>query len=217
NTLVRIYKILKEAYEPGTPVDREFTRKTAKLVREHTKSGEIKSSLEIYEIDEKTLKKLEESEVSDTEKVFNLIRSINNEIINQSRSDPYLISIGEKVELLSLLYKQRQKDTKETLAELKKKIEEINSAKKERVEKNMSPEIFSIYWILKNENIPDAENKSKQMNGVLGKYPYWRTSEEHERKVKQELYKIFTKSKIEIKKSVEIANKIIKILKGDVS
>jgi type I restriction enzyme R subunit len=55
-TLARMYRIVKEAYEPGISVDREFTRKTAKLVQEHTKSGMIRSSLDTYEIDENTIK-----------------------------------------------------------------------------------------------------------------------------------------------------------------
>jgi len=74
DTLARMFKILKEAYEPGIIIDKEFTRKTAKLVQEYTYSGKIKSSLEIYEIDENTLKRIEEDNSSDTEKVFNLIR-----------------------------------------------------------------------------------------------------------------------------------------------
>ena len=51
------------------------------------------------------------------------------------------------------------------------------------------------------------------MDFVLEKYPYWKTSEEHERKIKQSLYKILTKSKINIEKAVEIGTKLIKILK----
>jgi len=44
-------------------------------------------------------------------------------------------------------------------------------------------------------------------------YPYWKTSEEHKRKVKQELYKIFRKNKIDVKKSIEIVTNILDMLK----
>ena len=43
-------------------VDKEFTRKTAKLVQEYTSSGPIRSSLDIYEINGDTIKKIEEDE-----------------------------------------------------------------------------------------------------------------------------------------------------------
>jgi len=124
-------KDLKEAFEPSISVDREFARKTAALVREHTHSGKIKASLDVYEINEKTLKKLESKDESDTEKVFNLLRSIGLNVEKNRGANPFLVSIGEKAELISLLYKQRQKDTEETLEELKDLVEEINEAKEE--------------------------------------------------------------------------------------
>jgi len=215
DTLARMFRILREAYEPGTMVDKEFTRKTAKLVQEHTKSGQIKTTLEVYEIDEKTIKKIEEDNATDTEKVFNLLKSIGITVERGGTANPYLRSIAEKAELISLLYQQRQKDTEETLEELKELIEEINKAKKEQTEKNMPKDVFSAYWILKNENISNAEEIANQMIPTFEQYPYWRTSEEHERNFKRELLKIFSNNKFEPKKSIELTNKILTILKGE--
>ena len=195
-------------------VDKEFTRKTAKLVQEHTDSGKIKSTLEVYEINEKTLKKLEEDSSSDTEKIFNLLRSIGVTISKGVDTSPYLHSIGEKAELISVLYKQRQKDTQETLIELKGLIKEINEAKKEQTQKNMSTDVFSVYWVLKDEEIKDAEKKASNMQKIFDKYPHWRKSEDHKRKLKQEILKIFTKSGTTVKKAVALTSKITKILEG---
>lgn len=213
DTLARMFKILREAYEPGIIVDREFTRKTAKLVQEHTKSGQIKSALDIYEINEKTLKRLEKDQSSDTEKIFNLLRSIGITINQEAKLSPYLHSIGEKAELISLLYEQRQKDTKETLDELKELIKEINESKNEQIEKNMSKDVFSAYWLLKEE-IPYGEEKARSMEKIFEEFPHWKDSEEYERKLKQGVLKVFTRSKINPKKAVELTNKLIKILKG---
>src|SRR3990170_3447616 len=94
DTLARMYKILIEAYEPGVIIDREFTRKTAKLVQENTKCEKIKSTLDIYEINENTLRKLQEDGSSDTEKVFNLLRSIDVIVEKGTDVTPYLHSIG---------------------------------------------------------------------------------------------------------------------------
>ena len=213
DTLTRIYRILKEAYEPGLLIDREFTRKTAKLVQEYTKTEKIKSTLDIYEINEGTLKKLEESNASDIEKVFNLIKSIGITVQRGAGNNPYLISIGERAELISILYRERQKSTKETLEEVKQLIDEINRATKEQIEKGLSPETFSVYWILNNENIQNPEDVAKDVHNVLENYPYWRTSEEQERKAKQEIYKIFSKNNLNIEKSIEIGKEILNILK----
>lgn len=213
DTLSRMSRILKEAYEPSLLIDKDFSRKTAKLVQEHTKIGKIKSKLDVYEINEETVKKLEKSTSSETEKIFNLLKSIERTILNHSRDNPYLISIGERAETISLMFKQRQLDTKETLQDLKDLIEDINSAKQERIQKKMSTDIFSIYWLLKNEGISEAENIANEMIPIFREYPHWRNNGEQERGVRQELYKIFTKEKIQIKKSVAFGKKIISVLK----
>ncbi len=213
DTLARMYRILKEAFEPGISVDREFARKTAALVREHTHSGKIKASLDVYEINEKTLKKLESKDESDTEKVFNLLRSIGLNVERNRGANPFLVSIGEKAELISLLYKQRQKDTEETLEELKGLVEEINEAKGEMKNRNMTPEVFSVYWLLKNEEVAAPEEKANSMKRAFEHFPHWRTSEEHERQLKQEILKVLTKSGLNVKKCVGLASKALAMLK----
>ena len=155
--LSRIFRIVKETYEPSELINREFARKTAKLVQQYTRGGEIKSSLDIYEINEETVKELEKSESSDIEKIFNLLKSIEKEIAEQSKNNPYLISIGEKAEIVAQQFKQRQIDTEETLLQLKDIVKDINLSKKERQDKNMSADVFSVYWFLKKEKISDAE------------------------------------------------------------
>ncbi len=137
DTLSRMYRILKEAYEPGVVIDRELVRKTARLVQEHTRSGKIKASLEVYEINEGLLRKLEESEASPTEKVFNLFRSLKDFISKEARANPALVSIGEKAEALAREFRERLKSAEEILEELKKIIEEINLARREMAEKGM--------------------------------------------------------------------------------
>jgi type I restriction enzyme, R subunit len=214
DTLARIFKIVREAYESGITLDREFARKTAKLVQEHTYSGEIKPTIDIVEINGETLKRIEESRASDTEKIFNLLRSIGNVVNKDSVANPFLQSIGEKAELISLLYKERQKDTKETLEELKKVIDEINQAKKEQAESYLKPEGFSARFLMKDAKIANWDEKAKNIQDIFDTYPHWKTSEEYERNLKQEILRIFTVSKIEPKKAVELTNKLIKILKG---
>jgi type I restriction enzyme R subunit len=214
DTLARIYRILKEAYEPGVSIDKEFTRKTAKLVQEHVYAGKIKSNLEIYEINENIIKKIEESTASDTEKIFNLLRSIGLTIDKDKETNPYLISIGKKAEIISSLYQQRQIDTKEALEKTKELVDKINEAKNEKKKMQMTSEIFSVYWILKDERAKNPDKMAKEMESAFERYPYWKTSEEHERRLKQESLKVLVKTGLSSKKAVEIMNKIMNVLKG---
>jgi len=216
-TLARIYRILKESYERGISIDKEFTRKTAKLVQEYTKSGEIKPTIDIYEINEETLRKLEESKASDIEKIFNLLKSIEKAAEQWAKESPYLISIAEKAEHIVKLYENRQKNTLETLEELKKMIEEINSDRKEQARKDMSEDIFTVYWVLKNEGFEAAETMANQMLEVLKKYPHWRKSEKQESKIRSKLYEVLFKYGLtDTDKAPEIVQNVIKLLRGDV-
>ena len=85
---------------------------------------------------------------------------------------------------------------------MKDLIEDINSAKKERIKKRMSSDVFSVYWLLKNQGIEKAEEIAKEMEEAFRKYPHWKTSEEQERKIKQELYKLFIIEKLGVKKVI---------------
>ncbi|HEC87949.1 MAG TPA: HsdR family type I site-specific deoxyribonuclease [Thermoplasmata archaeon] len=210
--LVRMYRIVRANYEPRVDVDKEFERKTAKLVQKHTESSEIGEPTEIYEINDGLLRKIEESHKPDIEKVFNLVRSIERTVQKEGDKDIYLISIGEKAERIAELFKERQKTTQETLEELKNLIQEINEARKEQIEKKLPSEIFSIYWIFKKEGISNPEERASKMKDFFDKYPHWRKSEVHEREIRKGLYKVLLDANID--DIAGMVDKIMRLLKG---
>jgi len=67
------------------------------------------------------------------EKVFNLLKSILDTVRERAGREPYLISIGERAELIASLYKQRQSTTQKTLENLKDIVEEINADRREPI------------------------------------------------------------------------------------
>jgi type I restriction enzyme R subunit len=212
-TLSRMYQILRENYDRGIDINKDFTRKTIELVKKHTKSGEIQPTIDILEINEETLAKIEKSKASDIEKVFNLIKSIERTVAQEGDTTPYLKSIAEKAEMLAKLFQDRQKTTQETLEELKKIIEEIVTAKKEQVEKNMTSEIFSIYWILDRSGFENATSMANEMEKVFEEYPHWQKSNKHGIKIRQKLYEVLVHSGItDSKKISETAQQIMKLL-----
>lgn len=215
-TLARMYRILREAYEPGIDVDREFSQKVAKLVQEHTSGGRIRDTIEVYQINERTLELIEQSQVSETERVFNLLKSIEKEVREHVQLQPYLKSIGEKAALIIELFKSGQKKTLEALEELKKLITEINEAREEQQSKGLPMEIFSIYWVLKNEGIGSPEERASQMTETFQQYPHFRTSLAHERAVRQKLFAMLMKAGLkEVERVKAISETIMRVLKGE--
>lgn len=208
-----MYRILKEAYD-SIEIEKDLLRKTSKLVQYHTKPGKIKATLEIYEINSNALRKIEESKDPDNKKVFNISKSILKHVQDHANTSPYLLSIGEKAEAIIKLYKARQKSTEETLEELKKLIDEINSARKAEKEKKMPSDTFSIYWMLQKTNVPEPEDKAKIMGEVLRKYPHWKESEKQEREVKIQFITILLNSGIDVQEAGEKARAIMRVIKG---
>ncbi len=212
--LCRMYKITREAYNPTITIDREFSRKTAELVRKHTTGGIIKGGLDVYEINEKTLQRIEESQASDTEKIFNLIKGIEDAIRKEAHENPILIPIGERALAVVERFKDRQQNSSQTLEEIKALIEEYNQARKAQAEKNMSLDIFMVYWELKQRKIKDAEKLANELREVFDQHPFWHKSERQERTIRQALYKHLLKSKAVGPKEVpNVVKELIKNLK----
>jgi len=80
--------LIREAFGPLPLVSRSFTKKTAKLVQDHTQSTAPELSLKIYEIDEHLLERIRQSKESDTEKVFNIAKSIAKLVREEARKNP---------------------------------------------------------------------------------------------------------------------------------
>jgi type I restriction enzyme R subunit len=187
--LARMYRMLRENYD-GVFVDREFSRKTAELVQRHTTGSEIGELTETYEIDAHTVEIIEKSRKSDIEKIFNLLKSIERTVENQTGRSPYLIQIGEKAELIIKAFKDRQNTTIQTLEDLKKLVAEILTAKQEQEKRGMSIEAFTIFWLLKNKEVRESEELANRMKEIFDKYPHWRESTGQEREVRRGLYKV---------------------------
>jgi hypothetical protein len=78
----------------------------------------------------------------------------------------------------------------------------------------MPAEIFSIFWHFKNEGMADPEEKANRMIDVLEKYPHWKKSDRHERKVKQEIYKVLIQAKVgDASRISEIVQRILREIK----
>jgi type I restriction enzyme R subunit len=194
-----MYRLLRAAYDTVF-VDRELTRKTAKLVQEHTHGGVIQDSLEVYEINENLLELLAEDDTPDTVKVFNLLKSIQNLIANQVHQAPYLLSIGERAEAIVQAYQLRQQATQEALEALEEIIREINQAERERAEKKLKPAAFAVYWLLNHEGFSEAEEIARELETTFDEHPYWRVSAAQERDVRRALYKVLLLDRAKNKK-----------------
>jgi type I restriction enzyme R subunit len=216
--LVNIKNMVKEIEEAGTfsPLElKEFAKKTAELVKKHTKMEGLEATFDMVEINEHTLEELERASLSDIQKVFSLIKAIKREVINNSKSNPYLIPIGERAKKVVEKFEQKQINTLEALKTLKEIAQEINLAKIERVKVDLSDDAFAIYWYLKREGIEEEKAKdiAREMDEVFEKFPHWKGSEEQEREVRTSFYKLMLKLIQDVKKLSQIVDLLLSSIK----
>ncbi|MGQ9788964.1 MAG: hypothetical protein ACUVQM_06675 [Candidatus Hadarchaeaceae archaeon] len=83
-------------------------------------------------------------------------------------SNPYLISIEERVELIAESFKARQKTTEETLTELKEIVTEINTANEEQNKKGLNIEWRGFFYLLDFEKSTGKQSRSGSRNDGKG-------------------------------------------------
>ena len=188
NRMADLYALLRSAYDGGGFLDRELARKTARLVQEHTQAGLISEAVAVHEINVDTLNKIAQSAQPDTVKIFNLLKSIQSKVEQDLAKAPYLLSIGERAALIAEAFRQRQIGTEMALKQLEELIREINEAELEQAQRDVSPESFAVYWLLKRSSVIEAESVAQEMAAAFDRFPHWRTSEQQARQVRRALY-----------------------------
>ncbi|HEY64973.1 MAG TPA: HsdR family type I site-specific deoxyribonuclease [Caldilineae bacterium] len=189
-TLARMVALLKEAYDPGVPIERDILRKTAELVQKHTHGGEIRGAVEVYEINADLLRRLQYTRKPPTVEIFSLMKSIRQKVAEEGEAKPFLLSIGERAEAVVRAFEQRQQEAQEALEALKEIIAEINAAEQEFAQKGMEAEAFTVYWLLRQEHITAAEPIARDLVNTFREYPHWATSGRQGRELRLSLYKV---------------------------
>jgi type I restriction enzyme R subunit len=211
NEMLRMFYLLRANYERGKPVDREFLRKTARLVQEHTESGKVEKPQAFYGLTAAALEAIANAQESDTVKVFNLLKALAGMVAQKAGSQPYLLSIGDRAEGIAEAFEARQMTTQQALAELEKLIAELKEAEADRGHTGLSPEAFAVFYVLKAEGVKHPLETAKSVEKAFERYPHWQVSEHQEQDVRKALYKSLIDAGIEM--VVEVATKLMKLLR----
>jgi len=205
-----LYSIIRNAFAKRILLDKELMQKTANLVKKHVYSTDISSTLPIYEIKEDTLEALKKSNKSDKVKVINLRKSILKFIDDNQDTQPYLISIGEKAQIVIELYDDRRITTLEALKRLEEITKEINQARREQAEKDFDVNTFTIFWLFKKSKVAKSDILAVKINDIFEVYPNWRLNSKEARELTTQLYKILLKEENKTK-AVELVERILKL------
>lgn len=206
-TLSAIYQVVRNAYAKRVQVDREFQRKTNELVQSKIAGTAPNFNNEFFEINEKTIQKIKDSQDNDNTKVINLIKSIEK-IADENSDDPFLIGIKERAEAVEENYESRQLSTQEALEEIRKLYEEDVKRRKEQAEKGFDDLTFFIYKKMLESEINNAEEITKQIKGEFVNHPNWKSSEKELRELRQAVYFALLAEEDDIDKAANLIDEL---------
>ena len=146
--IASLYALIRNAYAKDLYVDKELVRKTRELLQEHTEGDNFELPGAIHELNADTLREVADSELSDTVKVLNLRKVLNKTVSEESRSKPFLISIGERAEEIAERYESGQLATQEALAGYWELIEKHEQETIERAQLNLDENAYAIYKVV---------------------------------------------------------------------
>jgi len=192
-TLVRMYHLLRSAYEPHIPVDRSFLRKTAEIVQKNVDVDGVGQPPTTYELGVEALEALLRASKPDVVKVFNLLREVQRLVEDYKRESAFLISIGERAEALRQAFEARQKETQEILQELAQLIQRLKEAPEEARQSGLSQRAFALaWWAETQKGLPQAKARAlaKEVEALLERYPHWASAPRQESDLRPELYKV---------------------------
>ena len=191
--LVQIYQVLYRVFDPEAEkkrVERELLRKTDTLIRQHVTVEPIVDTLPLYRIDRDIASVVKADNVSERVKVANLYRSILVHIEENQDRQPYLVSIGERVETVIQQLKERQIGVQAALEQMTTLAQQVVAAQQEQEQSELSAPEFALFWVLRGQGAPEAEQLAVEAGAVLAAHAGWPYNDDLERKARLELYKI---------------------------
>ena len=187
-SLASLYGLIRNAYADRIYVDRELTAKTQKLLQEHTESDQFELPGSIQELNANTLREIKQSYVSDRVKVLNLGKVLCKTVIDESRSKPFLISIGERAEELTERYLNGQLATQAALAAFENVAEEYIQAERERAQMDLDENAFAVYTVLKGFAEDITPERVRSLNRVFDQFSDYQWDPHQQNRIRTMFY-----------------------------
>ncbi len=209
--LASLYGLIRNAYADRVYVDKEFTAKTRELLPEHIESGRFELPGAVQELNANTLKKAHESQMSDTMKVLNLRKLLQKKVTDESRSKPFLISIGERAEVITEAYENRQLTTQQVLLEFGELAEGFERASIERIQMDLDENAYAVYTILKTVTEKITAEQARALNGVFGEFPDYQWDEHQRSQLRAKFYRILISIIETTSDRIQVANALLEL------
>ncbi len=208
--LAVLYGLVRNVYSDGSYVDKELTAKTQRLLQTHTEADLFALPDAVYELNETTLKEIDQSDASDTVKVLNLAKVLRQKVTDEGTSQPFLVSIGERAEAAIAAYENRQSGTQDTLAEFMRLAAEYANAAREQDQMDLDNNTYAVYTILRDVIGDVNPEQARAVDQIFEQFPDYRWDNQQGSQLRIMLYRTLEPT-VGIKNIVETANKLLRL------
>ena len=210
-SLASLYGLIRNAYADRIYVDRELTAKTQELLQQHTESDQFELPGSIQELNANTLREIKQSYVSDRVKVLNLGKVLRTTVIEESRSKPFLISIGERAEELAERYENGLLATQEALAAFENIATEYVQAETERAQIDLDENAYAVYKVLQGYAEAIRPEQARVLNRVFDEFPDYQWDEHQYRQLRIRFYRTLISTIRANDDRIQAANALLKL------
>ena len=208
--LAMLYGLIRNVYSDRTYVDKELTVKTQRLLQAHTEGELFELPDAVYELNETTLREIDQSDASDTLKVLNLVKILRQKVANEGESSPYLIPLGERVEVVATAYENRQSETQDILAEFMRIAEEASRAAREQNRMDMDQNTYAVYTILRDAIEDVNPEQARAVDQVFAQFPDYQWDDHQQNQLRMTLYNTLRPT-VGMENLIETTNKLLRL------
>ena len=209
-SLASLYGLIRNAYADRIYVDKELTAKTRELLQQYTESDQFALPGSIQELNANTLREIKQSYVSTKVKVLNLRKVLHQTVTEESRSKPFLISIGERAEALTEAYENRQLITQEALTAFEKLAEEYTEASRERAQMNLGENAYAVYKVLEGYAETIRSEQARDLNRVFDQFSDYRW-DTHQNSQLRRMFYLTLRPIVGAENLIEATNALLKL------
>lgn len=208
--LMELYALVRNAFSDRLYIDPDVAAKTRALLREHSTSTCLTLPGAIYELGPAELAALKASDVSDDVKVLNLRKVLAATVARDGLAQPFLLSIGERAQLLAHAYEERQMTTQQALSAFEQLADECVEADAERQRLGLDANAFAIYTALKPRLAGITAEQANSLDALFRAHPDYQWNGQEESRLRAELYKAL-RPLVGNQQMVAAANSLLKL------
>ena len=192
--LAQLYAAVRNAYATGVSYAADLASKTSRMVQERSAQEGLGYLTKTVTFDMQTLNALRGEKGPDEAKVFNLVRSLQREAVNDQEMGSVLRPLKDRAEHILRDMEDRTTTGLAAMDLLAALAKEKEAAVKSKTESGLTPLAFAVYWALKDDpNISaagvNARDLAREAESLLGRFPNAAVSADEDRRLRAALYR----------------------------